>query len=143
MFAACSGDSSLLGSSVRALASDSPVTVDRLTRSPEISVRRQSAGTKSPSSSSTMSPGTSSLASRPVISPARSALTFCGSNWRRAATARSALYSCQNEKTPLMTMTPTMASPSFAIPCPGSKCSATNDRPAPIQRTMAKKWVNS
>jgi hypothetical protein len=33
---------------VRALASDSPVTVDRLTRKPKASVSRQSAGTKSP-----------------------------------------------------------------------------------------------
>jgi hypothetical protein len=133
----------MLGSILRALGRDSPVTVAVFTRSAKASTSRQSAGTRLPSSSSTMSPGTRPLASISTISPPRCAFTFCGSNWRSAATARSALYSCKKEKMPLMTMTPTMATPRRAMPWPGSKCSARNASVAPAQRMMAKKWVNS
>jgi hypothetical protein len=44
---------------------------------------------------------------------------------------RSALYSCQKEKTPLIRMTPTMATPSHAMPWPASKYSASNASAAP------------
>ena len=133
----------MLGSVLRALGRDSPVTVAVLTRNAKASTSRQSAGTRLPSSSSTMSPGTRSVASISTTSPLRCTFTFCGSNWRSAATARSALYSCQKEKIPLMMMTPTIATPKLAMPWPGSKCSARNASTAPAQRMRAKKWVNS
>ena len=54
-----------------------------------------------------------------TTAPSRCALTWCGSRRWRAAIVSSARYSCQNEKTPLTTITPTMAAASVAIPCPG------------------------
>ncbi len=96
-----------------------------VTRSANALIRRQSAGTKLPSSSKTMSPGTRSVARISTTAPPRSVWTICGSSWRSAAMAFSALYSCQKENTPLMTMTPTMATPRWAIPWWGSKYSAT------------------
>jgi len=128
MFFACSDDSSPLASLLRALARDSPVTVAVFTRSPNASITRQSAATKSPSSTRVTSPGTSSSAGISTISPPRSALTICGRSWRSAATARSALYSCQKEKQPLTTMTPTIAMPRWAMPRRG--CSARQGKPA-------------
>ena len=143
IFFANRSDSSLLGSVLRALGLDSPVTVAVFTRSAKASTSRQSAGTRFPSSSSTMSPGTRAVASISAVSPPRLTFTFCGSNWRSAATAFSALYSCQKEKMPLIRMTPTIAMPRRFMPWPGSKCSAMNASAAAAQRMMAKKCVNS
>ena len=140
---AVSGESSSLGPACRILGRDSPVIVALLTRRPNASIRRQSAGTLSPSPTSTTSPGTSPSAGICCTLPSRVTVTCWGSSSRRAAMARSARYSCQKEKMPLMTMTPTIAQPSRAIPCPGSYTSATKQSAAASQRMMAKKWVNS
>lgn len=61
----------MLGSILRALGRDSPVTVAVFTRSAKASTSRQSAGTRLPSSSSTMSPGTRSVARSSTVSPPR------------------------------------------------------------------------
>ena len=143
MLRANSTDSSPFGSGERAFGSDSPVTVALFTRSPKDSITRQSAGTLSPSSSSTTSPGTSAAAGSCAIAPARSAFTCCGSRPRSAATARSALYSCQNENSPFTRMTPRMATPSRPMPSPGAKCSAVKASAAASHRMIAKKCVNS
>ena len=143
MLRANSNDSSPFGSGERALGSDSPVTVAVFTRSPKASITRQSAGTLSPSSSSTTSPGTSSDAGNCTMAPARSAFTRSGSSRRNAATARSALYSCQKENRPLIRMTQRIATPRRPMPSPGWSQSAVNASAAASQRMIAKKCVNS
>ena len=60
-----------------------------------------------------------------------------------AANACSARYACQNENTPLITITPTIANPSVAMPCPGSRHSAKNASAAAIHKMIAKKCTNS
>ena len=89
------------------------------------------------------SPGTNDSTLNSCTWPSRSALICCGSNPRSASSARSARYSCQNEKTPLTRMTPTIATPSGRMPWPGSRCSAKKASAAATQRMIAKKWVNS
>jgi hypothetical protein len=124
------------------LAADSPVTVASLTRSPRVSVTRQSAGTWSPSCSRTISPGTSCCAVNCTATPLRTTVTCAGNNLLSAAIARSARYSCQNENTPLIRITTMIAAASSAMPVFGSRHSATSASTAASHRISAKKLVN-
>ena len=135
--------SSAEGPTLRALGSGSPVTVERLARTPFASTSRQSAGTSSPSWSTTMSPGTSFSAGSWTTDPSRTVFTWWGRSFSRASSARSARYPCQKEKTPLTRITPRIAKPSVRIPSPGASCSATKASPAANQRMIARKWKNS
>jgi len=104
--AACSSGSA---AALRAIGLDSPVRLAVLTRTPNASIRRQSAGTSSPAASSTTSPGTSSATGNCTARPSRKAVVCCGSRLRNAASAFSARYSCQNENSPLIRITPSTA----------------------------------
>ena len=64
---------------------------------------RQSAGTLSPDSRSTMSPGTSSEASRSISRPSRMTFAFNAVNFWSNAIAFSARYSCANPRMALST----------------------------------------
>ena len=72
---AASRSGSSEGAALRALGSDSPVTVAALRRIPEASMRRQSAGTSSPSCTRIRSPGTSVSAGRRQSRPSLSTVT--------------------------------------------------------------------
>jgi len=133
----CIGSGSLHGSASREAGSDSPVTVALFTRTPNASTSRQSAGRMSPASSRIRSPGTRSLAGSSRTAPERMTFVAFGKSFLRAA------YACQNENTPLIKITPTIANPSVAIPCPGSRHSAKNASAAAIHRMIAKKCANS
>ena len=124
------------------LAIDSPVMVASLMRNPCASMTRQSAGTWSPSCSRMMSPGTSSSAASCNASPSRKTMTFAGNSFASAVIARSARYSCQNENTPLIRMTPTIAAANGPSPESGSRHCATSARAAASHRISAKKLVN-
>ena len=126
-----------------ALASDSPVNVARLARSPQLSMTRQSAGTFAPSARRITSPGTRSATDTRLSPASRRTSTCSGSRRCKASKARSVRKACQNEKQPLTTMTPTMATPSSNIPWPGSRQAAKKASKAATQRRMAKKWPNS
>ena len=52
-----------------------------------------------------MSPTTICSAGNCTIVPSRSALTCCGSSFCKAARVCSMRYSCQNENTPLISIT--------------------------------------
>jgi len=139
----CIGSGSLHGSASREAGSDSPVTVALFTRTPNASTSRQSAGRMSPASSRIRSPGTRSLAGSSRTAPERMTFVAFGKSFLRAASACPARYACQNENTPLIKITPTIANPSVAIPCPGSRHSAKNASAAAIHRMIAKKCANS
>lgn len=95
---------------------------------------RQSAGTRSPSSSRTRSPATSSSAGRKPSCPSRHTCTWLGRARVRAARVRSAWNSCQKEKTPLISTTAQMAQPSWGVP-------AAKARPPAIHSSRAMKWT--
>ena len=115
-FLAVKGVSFRSGSAFRAFGSDSPLIVAVFTRMPNASISLTSAGTLSPSPSRTTSPGTSDSTSRFWTPPSRKTFISCGSNFRNASNARSARYSCQNENSPLIRITPIIAVPSCRIP---------------------------
>ena len=75
MFLLRINSSSVLGLVSLACGNDSPVTVALFTRTPKASIRRQSAGTSSPSSSRITSPGTTSGAGISSTLPSRNAFT--------------------------------------------------------------------
>ncbi len=131
------------GSASRALGRDSPVIVAVLTRTPNASISRQSAGMLSPCSRSTTSPGTSWVTASDVALPSRIAFTSCGSSLSSVASVCSARYSCQKENRPLTTITPMTTPPTFAMPWPGALHSPTNASAAASHRITAKKWKNS
>lgn len=139
MFLLLISSPALEGSAFRALGSDSPVIVALLTRTPKASTSRQSAGTWSPCSKSTMSPGTNCVTASDVTPPSRRIFTSCGSSLSNAASVCSARYSCQKENRPLITITPMTTVPTFAIPWPGALHSPTNANPAANHKITAKK----
>ncbi len=130
------------GSSLRRIGSDSPVRGALLTVREAEARRRASAGTRSPSVNRITSPGTTSRAGSSRSFPSRTTLTRKGRSRRRASTDFSARYSWMKVKIALMTMTPIIASPRVNIPSPGWRYSDRRASPAPIQRRMARKWVN-
>jgi hypothetical protein len=86
-------------------ATDSPVSADSSACSPSPASSRRSAGTPSPASSSTVSPGTSSLPGTVTAAPSRITRAVGTTSRRRAATARSARYSCT---VPMIALSSTM-----------------------------------
>jgi hypothetical protein len=91
-----------------------------MTRSRCASITRASAGTSSPSSTTTMSPGTSSARrDDQALHAAPHHLHVLRQEPLQLERACSAFCSCQNENAPLMTTTPRIAAPSVAMPWPG------------------------
>ncbi|MNM91185.1 hypothetical protein D3C81_1034790 [compost metagenome] len=81
--------------------SDSPVKADSSAYRALHSSQRTSAGTRSPLSSSTISPGTSILAGIISCLPSRSTLALGAESCFSARSERSARNSCTNPSTPL------------------------------------------
>mmetsp|Transcript_19943 Transcript_19943/g.75338 ORF Transcript_19943/g.75338 Transcript_19943/m.75338 type:complete len:372 (-) Transcript_19943:78-1193(-) len=73
---------------------DSPVRLDSSVMSPLLEITRASAATRSPETSSKMSPGTTSLASTLMTTPLRRTFVLGGTRSSRAASACSLRYSC-------------------------------------------------
>ncbi len=133
--AACSsGTPASAGPAERVTGTDSPVSVDMSTsRVPFI--RRASAQTLSPSSTSRTSPGTSSRAWISWRAPSRSTLACSGRNAARASTARSACISCANATPAFSKITAAIAIASRGVPLTQASTAATASR-------TASGWVN-
>ena len=131
------------GSASRVTLFDSPVSVDVSTRTSNASISRQSAGTRSPAARWRISPGTISGAASSTATPPRMTVACVGNSCCSEANARSAWYTCQNEKMPLSAITPMIAKPRASMPSPGWRWSAMNASPAAAHRMRANRWTNS
>ncbi len=95
---------------------DSPVSADSSIFSWAISIRRRSAGTWLPASSSTMSPGTSRAAGTTCRCPERSTVARAAASCCSAASARSARQACTKPITALSNTITRIASVSTSSP---------------------------
>ncbi len=141
------------GSAPFSAGTDSPVRIASSADSPRASIRRRSAGMRSPASTSTMSPGTSAAPSTVTRRPSRSTAARGASICRIAAIAASALPSCRKPITALASttarMTPvstqcsstavTMAAPSSTSTSTLSNCDR-NRRTGPRTRTSGSRF---
>ena len=137
--------SSRMGSSVLRTASDSPVRAMLLVESSYWRMRRASALTLSPSSSTMRSPGTRSAAATTVTSPSRTTLALAGTSFCSASVAFSARYSWKKPMTPLSSTTPMMATVTLMLSWraePVDSMAATNTSSAATSSMMANRLVN-
>ena len=105
--------------------SDSPVRAASWTRRLTLSIRRASAGTALPVSSTMTSPGTSSRAESSSNLPSRRTRTTGTAICLREAIARSARYSEANPSTPNRTTIAPMAAVSIPLPSSADTTAAT------------------
>ncbi len=122
------------GPAVRVTGADSPVSVDMSTSRVPV-IRRASAQTLSPSSTSRTSPGTSSRAWISWRVPSRSTRACSGRNAARASTALSACISCANAKPAFSRITAAIAIASRGVPLAQASTAANASR-------TASGWVN-
>ena len=114
---------------------DSPVSMASSTVRPATSIRRRSAGTRSPASITTMSPGTSAAASSPCRTPSRRTEARGASMSRRASSACSARPSCTKPMTALTSTTARITPVSIQWPSSAVIAAATI-------RTMISRLLN-
>ena len=121
-------------SAERSAGADSPLSVERST-STAPAIRRMSAAMRSPSSTSTTSPGTSSTATISCGVSSRRTRTFCGRNWARASTARSACISWIRANSAFSAITSSTAIATVSLP-------TANDSAAASHKSSASGWVS-
>jgi hypothetical protein len=110
---------------------DSPVSALWLTKKSLVEIKRRSAGTRDPASSTTMSPGTTWASGISVSFPSRTAFTVVRTIAWSFSTARPERSSCTKESTVLMTIMPATTKPERRSPM-------MKDTPA-----MTRSWMTS
>ena len=129
-------------SALRLACRDSPVSGATFASRSWPSMRRASAGMRSPSDTRSTSPGTRSPVATSVSTPPRRTVMRWGSMLRSACMARSARIACANVKSAFNTATATSAQPRAAMPCPGCMRSATKQSTAETSSSRLNRFAN-